>query len=141
MSKINPQFFGTIKGGKLSLENPDRFSEYLASLEDKEVCLWVRKAEYARSIPQNKYYWGVIVRMVADEMGIIPDEAHEFLKGLFLKVGVEANGRRWEVTKSTADLSIADFVDYTEKCRMWAAQMDTLNINIPLPNEMIFEDL
>ena len=138
MRKINPQFFGTVKGGKLTLENSDRFSEYLASLEDKEVCLWVKKAEYARSTAENRYYWGVVVRLVAEEMGLIPDEAHEFLKSLFLKVGIEANGKRWEVTKSTADLSIADFEDYCEKCRLWAG--NELNCVIPFPNEIIFDE-
>jgi hypothetical protein len=72
--------------------------------------------------------------MVADEMAILPDEAHDFLKGLFLKVGVEVGGKRYEITKSSADLSIGDFEDYCEKCRQWAA--NELGIHILLPNEI-----
>lgn len=134
MSKIAPLFFGSVKGGKLSLEDPDKFRDYLMGLENKEIALSVKRAEYQRTTPENRYYWGVIVRMVADEMAIIPDEAHDFLKGLFLKVGVEVGGKRYEIVKSSADLSIGDFEDYCEKCRNWGGS--ELGIHIPVPNEI-----
>ena len=98
----------------------------------------LKKASMIRTNAENSYYWGVIVRMVSDEMAILPDEAHDFLKSLFLKIGVEANGKRWEVTKSTASLTVDEFEDYCEKIRQWSA--NELNCPIPLPNEVI-EDL
>jgi hypothetical protein len=134
MAKITPLFFGRVKGGKLSLEKADKFREFLSTLDGKEIALSVRKAEYTRSGAENRYYWGVVVRMVADEMAILPDEAHDFLKSLFLKEGVEVGGKRFEIVKSSADLSIADFEDYCEKCRNWAGS--ELGIKVPLPNEI-----
>ncbi len=138
MKTLTPQFYGTVRNGKLTLQNATKFGGYLTTLEGKEVALIVKKAEYVRSNAENRYYWGVIVRMVSDEMGIIPEEAHEFLKGLFLKVGVEAQGKRYEIARSTANLSIADFEDYCEKCREWGA--NELSLVIPFPNEIVFDD-
>lgn len=73
--------------------------------------------------------------MVADEMGLIPDEAHDYLKSLFLKMGVEVKGKRYEITRSTALLSTIEFEGYVAKCRDWASA--ELNIYLPEPNELI----
>lgn len=135
---ITPIFYGTVEDGKLSLENRSEFASYLSKMEGKDLALIIKPSSFVRTNAENRYYWGVIVRMVSDEMGILPDEAHDFLKGLFLKIGVEANGKRWEVTKSTASLSVEEFEDYCEKCREWSAT--ELNAPIPLPNEVIFEN-
>ncbi len=131
---ITPLFYGVVRGGKLTLRDADKFKEFLSSMEGKDITVTVKKAEYTRTGAENRYYWGVIVRMVSDEMAIIPDEAHDFLKSLFLKVGVDVNGKRYEITKSSADLSIGDFEDYCEKVRQWAA--NELELIIPLPNEI-----
>lgn len=133
-----PLFYGTVRDGRLKLEHADDFRLCLTKLEGKEITVCLKKVEYIRTLPENRYYWGVIVRMVADEMAILPDEAHDFLKSLFLKEGVEVNGKRWEVVKSTASLTIGEFEDYCEKARQWAA--NELNCPIPLPNEIIERD-
>ena len=72
--------------------------------------------------------------MVAEEMGLIPDEAHDYLKSLFLKMGVEIKSKRFEVVRSTALLSTEEFEAYAEKCRQWASA--ELNVYIPLPGEV-----
>ena len=135
MKGILALFYGIVRNGKLSLEDRGGFERTLQSHEGREVAVWVKPAEQIRTSPENRYYWGVIVRMVADEMGIIPDEAHDFLKNLFLKVGIEKNGKRWEVARSTTTLSVNEFESYCEKIRMWSAS--ELNTQIPLPNEVI----
>lgn len=82
--------------------------------------------------------WGVVVKMLSDEMGLIPEETHELLKGMFLKKGVEVGGKRYEIVKSTASLSIEEFEEYLEKIRLWAAV--ELNCEIPLPNEIVLDE-
>ncbi len=79
----------------------------------------------------------MIVAMVAEEMGLIPDEAHDYLKCLFLKRGVKVKGKRYEIIKSTSLLSTEEFEAYAEKCRQWASA--ELNVYIPLPNEIEWE--
>lgn len=139
MKKITPLFFGTVNNGKLTLENSLKFMAHLLTMEGKEVSIAVQKREYGRSNQENAYYWSVIVRMVSDEMAILPEQAHEFLKSLFLKIGVEVNGKRYEITRSTASLSIGEFEEYAEQCRQWSA--NELNCPIPLPNEISLDDL
>jgi len=31
-----------------------------------------------RSIEQNGYYWGIVINMIAEEMGHTPDEVHRY---------------------------------------------------------------
>ena len=129
-----PIFQGKVVEGRLKLEKIQEFKSYLAKLEGKVIEVVVRKISWKRSAPQNRYYWGVIVKMVSDEMGIIPEEAHGLLKGLFLKIGTSYKGRRYEYVKSTTTLSVPEFEAYLEKSRLWANS--ELMLQIPLPNEV-----
>lgn len=83
---------------------PSDFKQYLAKLNG-EVQLTITRRKKIRSNAENNYYWGVIVPMVAEEMGLIPDEAHDYLKSLFLKMGFESKGKRYELARSTSILS------------------------------------
>lgn len=132
-----PLFSATVRDGSLSIEERKAFRTYLSKLVGQRVSVSVRKWSDVRSRAENAYYWSVVVKMVSDEMGVTPDDAHEFLKSLFLKKGIEHKGKRWEITRSTASLSVAEFEDYAEKCRMWAAS--ELGCAIPLPNEVLDE--
>jgi hypothetical protein len=134
MYKIFPAI---ARNGKLTIQDRDRFTELMLKYDGREVGVFVCLYEELRTNAENRYYWGVVVKMVSDEMAILPDEAHEFLKSLFLKEGVEVNGKRWEIVRSTAALSIQKFEEYVEKCRMWASS--ELGVAIPLPNEIIIE--
>src|ERR1051326_6820033 len=66
-----------------------------------------------RSLPQNAYYWGVVVDMVKDGLidagyrGIFPDDAHELMKSKFLKKQVvsEETGEVLEFYRSTTELT------------------------------------
>ncbi|HEY0140390.1 MAG TPA: hypothetical protein VGF48_05805 [Thermoanaerobaculia bacterium] len=138
MSNILTIFWGKVRGGKLYFDDRAAYDAFIAKHEGKPLVLTFRRPSDIRTNAENRYYWGVIVRMVAEEMGIIPDEAHEFLKSLFLKEGVELEGgRRFEIVRSTADLTVADFESYCEKCRQWSAC--ELECVIPLPGEIILE--
>ena len=135
MKNITPIFYATVEDGKLVLENRSQFNHFVSKYEGKELAIIIKKSSLIRTKAENAYYWGVIVRMVADEMAVLPDEAHDFLKSKFLKVGVEVNGKRYEITKSTASLSVDEFEEYCQKCREWSA--NELNAPIPEPNEII----
>lgn len=137
MSNILAVHFGRVKNGKLVLTDKARFEAGLAKLEGREVELTIRKPDQQRTLAENRYYWGVIVSMLAEEIGIVPDDAHELLKGMFLKAGVEVEGRRYEIVRSTASLSVSEFEKYCEQCRTWAAS--ELGCVIPLPGEIILD--
>jgi hypothetical protein len=137
MSNILAVHYARVKNGRLLLTDKSRFDHDVQAHEGREVVLTIRRSDDIRTNAENRYYWGVIVKIVADEMGIIPDEAHDFLKHLFLKQGVEVDGKRFEIARSTADLTIAEFESYCERCRQWAAA--ELGAVIPLPGEVILD--
>ena len=131
---MTPIFVGKVDHGKLTLTDRDRFDHYLTGLAG-EVQVIVRKPRKDRSDRQNRYFHGVICQMVGDEIGIIPDEAKDLLKMMFLKV--EKNG--YTTMKQTSKLSTVEMEEFHENCRRWAAE--TLNINVPTPNEVDYQNL
>jgi hypothetical protein len=95
----------------------------------------IHKASKKRSLVQNKYYWGVIVDLFAQNTGYSKEESHQELSGMFLKY--EAHGK--EFVRSTTTLNTLEFEQYADKCRQWMGEM--LGIHVPLPNEVTEEFL
>ena len=120
-----PTFQGTVEEGTLKIFDIERFNAYLQGLDGK-VSVVVRKRRKPRSDNENRYYWGVVVKILSDETGHLPDEIHEALKHKFLMDGL--------VAKSTAMLSTVEMEEYLSRIRTWAS-MD-MNIYIPEPNEV-----
>lgn len=97
--------------------------------------LQINRAKAKRSLPQNKYYWGVVVTLFSQTTGYSSNEAHQTLAGYFLKY--EKDGK-WFI-RSTTDLDTKGFEDYAEQCRVFMWQ--ELNVHVPLPNELTEEFL
>jgi hypothetical protein len=93
----------------------------------------VLRSKKTRSLNQNKYYWGVVVKILSMHTGYTSDETHQELARMFLSY---QNGKK-RFVKSTAKLNTFEFEQYTEKCRQWAWQ--EMNVHIPLPNEVTEE--
>lgn len=128
-----PIFKGQIDKGRIKTETPEKFAVYLAKLEGRRVEIVVRKQKSQRSIDQNSYYWGVVVEILRDRFGYEAEEMHEALKFKFLRTH---EGEALETVKSTTKLNTAEFEDFLERIRRWAAQ--EYNCFIPLPNEVDF---
>ncbi len=143
-SKIRPIFHGEVKDQKLILKNKEKFLQYLRGLEGKEVTISLGLRKRTRSINQNKYYWGVVLEIFGNALGIDVDDLHEVLISKFLgervielvnKDGVKEN---YSVSQQrTKALETDEFEDYLEKVRRWA--VSNFNIYIPLPNEFDYE--
>ncbi len=95
------------------------------------------KARHQRSVQQNRYYWGVVCRLVADHTGYSPDEVHQILADMFLSYNKQGH----KFTESTTRLNTQRFEAYLEECRKWTAV--NLQVYIPNPNcpENFFYDL
>lgn len=136
---MKPFFFGKIENGKIVITRKDIFKEYVSKIgEGQEIQLTIGKRHWTRSTSENSYYWAVIVQMVADHVGWIPDDAHAYMAKLFLKKGIEFKGKREVVVRSTTSLTVPEFEKYCENCRMWAA--NELGVVIPMPNEILEEN-
>ena len=96
-TKVVPIHKGIVKNGVLKLISRDKFVTWLQCLSG-EVELTVKPPIKHRTSPLNKYYWGIVIQMIADETGASPDDVHQEIKRMFLRVG----GDKIPITKSTA---------------------------------------
>lgn len=127
-------FTGISKNGKLIFDQPEAVEEHLRYEVNGKVEIIIRKPQDKRSIPQNNYYWGVIVKMISEEMGENQKEVHKMLKFEFLSIVAEIpTGKEYLFIRSTTDLTVSEWEDYMTKCRQWASE--NLNMFIPKPNE------
>ncbi len=83
-----------------------------------------------RSQKQNRYYWGVVCKLLHDHTGYTPEEIHQILAQKFLSY--EKIGKTFVM--STTKLKTGKFEDYMENCRRWAAM--ELQCDVPMPNEL-----
>lgn len=112
----------------------DKLAKYMQSLAPGIYELTIKKPKKQRSNEQNRYYWGVVVKILSEEWGWLSDDLHDALKWHFLRVPGE-NGLP-DRAGSTASLSTIEFEDYLEKVRVWA--ITEYEIYIPQPNEIEF---
>ena len=127
-------FQGSIeKGHKLKLHQRNTFDRtLLAFKEGSLVTLTIATARKDRSLNQNSYYFGVVVKMLGDHFGYETDEMHTELKRLFNpKASRLTNGETYG--GSTAKMSTVEFNDYLDRIVRWAATDHAFII--PDPNE------
>lgn len=126
--------FGKIEHGKIELFDQRAYDIQVKRLEGKDIQITIAKRQYKRSDRQNRYYFGVVVDIIGNELGYSPEEIHELLKALFLKTKIPFKGNEVEIVKSTTALNTQEFEEYLEKIRIWAST--ELGVVIPLPNEI-----
>lgn len=120
--KVSPE-------GRLVLDRRDAFRESLHALAGQRVEVTVRKARTQRSNQANRYYWGVVITLIADALGYTPEEAHEAVAFHLLRVHEDTKLPR---RRSTATLSVEDFARYVEDVKRFAAS--DLGVFIPDAN-------
>lgn len=130
-----------IKNGQI--QNPKIVRAAFDSLEDGRYLIKI-EAFKKRSLPQNAYYWSVVVPMVKEGLVVMGfnevknnDDAHIVMKHLFLKKVIKSQISDEEiiVETSTTDLKTEDFNRYLENIWQWGSQY--LGIQIPQPNEQM----
>ncbi len=121
-----PKFRARIIQGKVSVEGPERFAVYLATLEGKEVELEVRLARDKRSTQANSFYWAVI-DLIADHTGYTKDQIHECCKVKFLLTDEPG---LLPIVPSTSEMDVKSFNAYMEQVCILAGE---LGITIPEP--------
>lgn len=126
-------FGGTVGGGKVTFDDPLRWKGVLARFEGRRVVLTVRGEQLQRSQQQNKYYWSMVVPIFSEWTGYEKEEAHEVLKGLFLKTRrTLPTGEEIEVSGSSAKLTVAEFKEYVDQVCRWLAGH---GVYVPEPGE------
>lgn len=120
--------------GSLKLSEPQRglLERHLATLKDKPVDVVIRRHREQRTDPQNRYYFGVVVPLIAEHCGYTHSEMHELLAMKFLRLDddpVTGSPRR----KHTPDTDTAEFAAYLDSCIQFGAELD---VYIPSPSEV-----
>lgn len=95
----------------------------------------IQRIRDGRSLNQNKYYWAVVVSILASELGYFKDEMHDILRRKFLGYTRlnPLSGAEEMFAKSTTDLNTQEMEEYMDNIRVWA--ISEMEIYIPMPNE------
>ena len=92
--------------------------KYILTLEGKVI----------RTNPQNRLYWSVYIKTLADHFGMTPDECHENLKLFFNPIDSKLiPGER--VGGSTTKMTTKEFGEYLDKIKIWA--LTDHNVTLP----------
>lgn len=126
---MRPLHFGKVEKGKLNLNNRERFQVNLVKLEGKEVELSVVERKSTRSLKQNAYYWGVIIKLLSEYCGYDPDEMHERLQYRFLRKRLPDG---FVYVQRSKNLNTKQMETYHSKIREWASMEHSTFI--PDPN-------
>lgn len=130
-----PVFHGVVtKAGRLELLDVERVRRrvYLLGMAGKDVEIVIKVHRERRSTRQNRYYFGVVVPMLADHCGYEKAEMHELLAMKFLRIEddpITGSPRR----KHTPETETVEFAAYVDACIRLAAELDLV---IPEPNEV-----
>jgi len=93
------------------------------------------EADKARSLPQNRYYWGVVIKMLSDLTGYEPEILHEYLCSEF--IGEKSRSvfdKLIMIRQKSSSLSASEFSEYIEKIRFWAFDKFGDKCDIPDPD-------
>ena len=130
---MTPIFTATVtEAGSLKLDSPLAFQRHVAKFRDKRVEVVVRRVRTQRSNQANRYYWGVVVALLAEEFGYEKEEMHEVLAMKFLRIDDcprTGSPRR----KRTPDCDTAEFAAYVDSCIRLGVEHGVV---IPSPNEV-----
>lgn len=117
---------GYVEHGKIHLDNRILFDAALLRWKGR-ITLTVDSEEMTRSDRAHRYYFGVVLKLIAAHTGHSIEELHEVYKAEWnSKTIFWTNTRTGEMTErrvaqSTTRLKVDEFYDYVENVRMSAA--------------------
>lgn len=124
-------FKGTVIKGKFVPDDKEFFTDSFRTYKDgTKIEVYHRKQVKKRSDPQNKYLWGVIVKIFHDTTGENEQTIYDSLLQMFSRIITD---KGWYVTKGTSEMTTVEFEEFCFKCRKYGAEC---GIDIPEPNEV-----
>jgi len=147
MNKLNTQEFYELMQ---DYRNAPIKDQYLVGEKFDKVKSWIsrnfKEIKDNRSNQMNRYYWGVVIKIFAGELGWETEEAHKFFKSEFLMsqsslyLGVENmdNLEHYIEIKSTSELNNTEFIEYIKNIQQFSAEQ---GIVIPDPNEADYDKI
>lgn len=124
--------------GLMVIHHNQALAEWANQNKGRNILVKFERRGAKRSLPQNRYYHGIVVQSVMlglREIGysLSHDETHFFLKQKFNSVQVPGNGGAViDLPGTTTQLNKIEFGEYIERIAQWAAEY--LSIAIEPPN-------
>jgi hypothetical protein len=116
--------------------NPAKLKQHLLPLKGQIVMVTAEKLRKHRTDDQNRYYRGVVLKLIGDHCGYRGseelEELHQEMRRRFLPKRGCLN-----IPVSTTSLNTQEMTTYIEQIRTWAER--ELGVYIPEPNEVINE--
>ena len=130
---------------KLDFLSKKSFTEDLKDFKDKDrVWITVEKYYAKRSLKQNNLLH-LYLSEIAKETGMQLEPIKDALKKKFLTVALttkdgeimadKSTGEVLERVKGTSELTVTEFMEFTDNVRVWA--MEFLGLILPLPEEQV----
>lgn len=138
--KIIPKWRGIVRKGILEIFKRDAFVEYVKTFENKNVELIVKKESRIRSLEQNAYYWGCVIKLLCESTGDISDDMNNHLAQKFLKKVTPSGILTF---RNPENLEPMEFEEYLAEIRPWASaptEQGGMSVFIPLPNEVDYSE-
>ncbi len=128
-------YTGTVEQGRIQFDAPTTglMKQHIAAHEGRLVDVVIGPHVKTRTDRQSRYYFGVVVPLLADFCGYEKDEMHETLAMRFLRIEdcpVTGAPRR----KRTPKTNTKEFADYVDACIRLAAEH---GVYIPDPGEQM----
>ena len=121
--------FGTIKRGKLILNNKKQFQDQLVEFEGKDVVIKITERNNNRTKDQNSLFWKWI-EIISNETGYTKEETKELIQYKFLKrERIDEKGYTETYLRGTSTLNKKEFNDFMNEVVYWSNS--TLNITLP----------
>ncbi len=140
------EFISKIEKGKLSFLKESKIKSFLQSLEGKDVIINIKKHKKNRSNAQNRWYWGVALKKITEDLYNIQgelftkEEIHAYHKAVVTSSKFNTlNVLGHEVIVfndiSTKSMNTIQFNNFKQSIQNhWAIR----NIDIPDPQEENF---
>ena len=111
------------------------WSIQLQALAGREIEITIGPKVRENSRPQQKYYRGMVVPMIAVQIGETVQNTHEILQYKFF---TETDDKGFTRVRSTklGEWATVEWEEKMTEIRQWA--QDFLSLSIPLPNEVDF---
>lgn len=114
--------------GELEYQNVNYFLGMLKTFYPCDVRITVERKKQKRTQAQNRYLWGVVYDIFAQETGYTPEEIHQVMSSKFLRKKNVWRGGEITTLRSTTELTSDEFSEYIMAVIMEASDM---GITIP----------
>jgi hypothetical protein len=121
---FRPRFLALVEHGQLIFEPCYRalMRAYLEKFEGKQVEVVIGKEDKAISKNLRGYYWGVVVKTIAEHTGYSIDETHENLQAKFFIFYREDGTPYIKSTSKKSDWNSREFSEAIHNIKQWAQE-------------------